>query len=175
MIVVKQIDATHQADIHIPNQPFELIGKFLPSYQQGKWSYEVERFAPEDITTMCFPDEEYSIEEMSDSIFLGAYDGENCIGLAILQPGFFKYMYLYDLKVNREYRGQQVGRQLIEAAKAVAIHQGYKGLYTQGQDNNLAACLFYMNVGFEIGGLDTKVYEHTAQEGKADVIFYCEG
>lgn len=65
---------------------------------------------------------------MKDSVFLGAYDGEKCVGLAILQPGFFKYMYLYDLKVSKQYRGQHI----------------------------------------------TNVYRHTKQEGKADILFYCE-
>ena len=47
---------------------------------------------------------------MKESTFIGAYDGKNCIGLAILQPGFFKYMYLSDLKVNKNYRDQHVGK-----------------------------------------------------------------
>ena len=83
-------------------------------------------------------------------------------------------MYLYDLKVNREYRGRGVGRQLVEAAKAAAAEAGYRGIYTIGQDNNLAACLFYIRNGFRIGGLDTEVYKGTKQEGKADIIFYLD-
>ena len=63
---------------------------------------------------------------------------------------------------------------LIEKSKEVALEQGYRGLYTQGQDNNLGACLFYLNNGFVIGGLDTCVYQGTSQEGKKDILFYCE-
>lgn len=63
---------------------------------------------------------------------------------------------------------------LMEKAKEVAAAQGYCGIYTQGQDNNPGACLFYLNSGFYIGGLDTNVYRHTKQEGKADILFYCE-
>ena len=47
-----------------------------------------------------------------------------------------------------------------------------RGLYTQGQDNNLGACRFYLKAGFRIGGLDTEVYKGTNQEGKADILFY---
>ena len=83
-------------------------------------------------------------------------------------------MYLYDLKVNKEYRGQKVGRMLIDEAKKLATELGYSGIYTRGQDNNLGACLFYLRSGFCIGGLDTNVYKHTNQEGKADILFYCE-
>lgn len=65
-------------------------------------------------------------------------------------------------------------KKLIEAAKTVAVDNGYRGIYTQGQDNNLTACLFYIKNGFHIGGLDTEVYKGTKQEGKADIIFYLD-
>lgn len=83
-------------------------------------------------------------------------------------------MYLYDLKVNKAYRRQRVGKMLVQKAKEIARQNGYCGLYTQGQDNNPGACLFYLHSGFSIGGLDTNVYRHTKQEGKADILFYCE-
>ena len=107
-----------------------------------------------------------------NSVFIGAYDNNRCVGLAIMQQGFCKYMYLYDLKVNRDCRGMGIGQKLMERAKEVAVQAGYRGVYTIGQDNNLAACLFYLKNGFRIGGLDTEVYNGTKQEGKADIIFY---
>lgn len=174
MIEIKIIDREHEEDIRIPNEPFSLFGRILPSYNEGKWTYELLRYEPENVKEMCFPDENYAFDEMKDSVFLGAYDGETCVGLAVLQPGFFKYMYLYDLKVNKAYRGRHIGKMLMEKAKKIALENGYCGLYTQGQDNNPGACLFYLNAGFSIGGLDTNVYRHTSQEGKADILFYCE-
>lgn len=65
-----------------------------------------------------------------------------------------------------------MAKRLLEKADEVAASKGYNGIYTQGQDNNLGACLFYINSGFHIGGLDTNVYKGTKQEGKADIIFY---
>ena len=174
MIKIREIDAQHKSDINLPNEPFPLFGRLLPSYKDGRWEYTSVRFAPEEVTEMCFPDEDYTFDSMPDSVFLGAYDGDACVGLAILQPGFFKYMYLYDLKVKETHRGQRIGKQLIDYAKKIAAREGYCGIYTQGQDNNLGACLFYLNAGFYIGGLDTNVYRHTKQEGKADILFYCE-
>jgi len=58
-----------------------------------------------------------------------------CVGLAIMQQAFFKYMYLYDLKVNSDYRSKDIGTMLIDKCKEVAAEQGYRGIYTQGQDN----------------------------------------
>ena len=92
----------------------------------------------------------------------------------MLQPGFFRYLYLYDLKVCQAYRGQKIGALLIDKAREIALQQGYRGLYTQGQDNNVGVCLFYLHYGFHIGGLDTEVYRGTSQEGKADILFYLD-
>ncbi len=85
-----------------------------------------------------------------------------------------KYMYLYDLKVNAAYRRQGVGKRLIEKAAELAKARGYRGIYTVGQDNNLAACGFYLKSGFVIGGLDTLVYRGSRQENKRDIYFYLD-
>lgn len=172
MIEIRVIDKEHREDVRLPNQAFSLFGRMAPSYANGKWSYTEERFST--VTEMCFPDEEYDYEAMQENtVFLGAYeDGGECVGLAVLQTGFFRYMYLYDLKVNGDYRGQGVAKALLDKAGKIALSEGYLGIYTIAQDNNLAACRFYLKAGFVIGGLDTQVYQGTKQEGKADIIFY---
>lgn len=175
MISARIIDREHRGDINLKNHPFKLFGLLLPSYGNGKWDHTELLFPAENVTEMCFPDEDYDFDEMSEnSVFVGAYDGERCVGLAILQQAFMRYMYLYDLKVDPDCRGQGVGRLLIEKSKEVAVQQGYRGLYTQGQDNNLGACRFYIKAGFHIGGLDTDVYKGTSQEGKSDIVFYMD-
>ena len=175
MIEIRRIGEKHKGDIRIPNQPFALWGRMIPSYQNGVWRYTVERLDPSEQAEMCFPDENYDYAEMCKaSAFLGAYDTDTCIGLAVLQEAFFRYMYLYDLKVNRAYRNRGVASPLIENAKKIASEKGYRGIYTQGQDNNLSACLFYIKCGFRIGGLDTEIYKGTRKEGKADILFYLD-
>ena len=140
MIEIREIDARRRADINLPNEPFALTGRILPSDQDGAWSWRFQL----------------------------------CVRLAVLQPDFLEYMYFYDRKACRAYRRKHTGQQLIGEAKRLAAARGYRGLYTQGQDNNPGACLFYLKTGFYIGGLDTNLYRHTAQEGKADILFYCE-
>ena len=174
MITVRLVTKEHESDIRIPNESFSLFGRIIPSYENGRWDYQLVRFPPEKVSEMCFPDEAYDLDSMPGSVFLGAYDDETCIGLAVLQPGTFRYMHLYDLKIAKRYRRQNIGRMLIGKAKEVAAQHGYSGIYLECQDNNPGACLFYLNSGFYIGGLDTNVYRHTKQEGKADILLYCE-
>jgi len=133
MIIAKIIDRDRKEDINIPNQPFKLFGLMLPSYMGGKWDHTEIVFPPENHTEMCFPDENYDYDEMiKEHIFIGAYDGDTCVGLAIMRHDMFKYMYLYDLKVNTEYRSKGVGKMLIDECKKVAKDNGYIGVYTQG-------------------------------------------
>ena len=63
---------------------------------------------------------------------------------------------------------------LIRACLEKANTEHMKGIFTIGQDNNLSACLFYINQGFKIGGFDNNVYQGTPQEGKADIVFYLD-
>lgn len=77
---------------------------------------------------------------------------------------------MYDLKVNAEYRRRGIAKRLLDKAGEIALAEKYIGIYTQGQDNNLGACLFYIQSGFCIGGFDSN-NQGTKQEGKADIIF----
>ena len=172
---IRVIDAAHRKDIKLPNEPFPLYGRMIPSYIGGQWGYSVERFPEDCVSEMCFPDEHYDYDAMQgSSVFLGAYDGEKRVGLAILQDAMMKYMYLYDLKVCRDFRRRGVGAALMNSAREIALTRGYRGLYTYAQDNNLNACLFYLSQGFVIGGFDTQVYKGTLQEGKSDITFYLD-
>lgn len=170
MILIRPITADcRPQDARLPNQPFPIWGRMIPALEEGRWTYRTEEF--EQPSEMCFPDEAYA-PGADGAIFLGAYDGETCIGLAVLRRGTFRYLYLEDLKVDRRCRGQGVGGRLIEACMEEAARQRLQGVYTVGQDNNLTACLFYLRHGFQIGGFDNRAYRGTSQEDKADVYFY---
>ena len=175
MIEIRIIDADRKTDINIPNESFPLYGKMIPSLRDGIWSYGIELFSSENISEMTFPDENYDFDEMSNNcVFVGAYEGDKCIGLAIWQKEWHKYLYLFDLKVNSSYRGKGIAFALIEHGKQLAKESGFRGLYTIGQDNNLNACKFYLKSGFEIGGFNNHVYTGTSQEGKGDIYFYLD-
>ena len=169
MIEIRQITAQCRCDANIPNQPFVLWGRMIPSLHDGVWDYEVQEV--EMVTEMCFPDYPYDVDTY-DGVIFGAYDGDTCVGVSAIRNSMFRYLYLDDLKVNRDCRGQGIGGMLVEACICEAARRGMKGVYTVGQDNNLSACLFYLHHGFAIGGFDNCAYKGTAQEGKADIYFY---
>ena len=171
MITVQIIDESRKADIRLPNEPFALVGKLIPSFDGNCWGHRENQFPEQG--EMCFPDEAYDYAEMAaEHIFVGAYDAGKCVGLAVLRRDMFKYLYIYDLKVNMAYRRNGIGCQLIRKAEEIALQNGYRGLYVHAQDNNLLACRFYLKAGFDIGGFDNRVYRGTNQEEKADITFY---
>ena len=168
---IRRITSENPLDLNLPNEPFSMPGRLIPELKDGGWNWREELFA--NAETMVFPEESYDFEELSGKgILLGAYEDGQCIGVAIYQDYWLKYMYLYDLKVSTAARGKGVGTALIEAGMQAAKERGYIGIYTLAQDNNLNACRFYLKAGFQIGGFDNRVYEGTRQEGKADIIFY---
>ena len=124
---------------------------------------------------MVFPEENYDFEEdTGKGAAFGAYENGKCVGIAIYEDYWLKYMYLSDLKVSADARGKGVGKALIRAGLEEAKERSYKGLYTIAQDNNLNACLFYLRRGFAIGGFDNRVYGGTSQADKADILFYLD-
>ena len=173
MIEVKRITKENARDLNLKNEPFVMPGKFIPELRDGVWSYRTELY--DTPQSMVFPDENYDFEETDQKgIIFGAYQDGTCVGLAVYWDHFFKYMYLLDLKVSAAARGKGVGKALIRAGLEAARARGYRGLYTQAQDNNLNTCMFYLHAGFEIGGFDNRVYGGTSQAHKADVIFYLD-
>ena len=170
---IRIITADAKEDIRLKNEPFRLFGRLIPELRDGVWSSREELLPPEQASQMCFPEEAYDFDAMAENtVFLGAYADGTCVGLAVLQNAWFKYMYLYDLKVCEEYRRRGVAAKLMERAMELAKDRGYRGIYAICQDNNLGACRFYLNQGFQIGGFDNRVYRGTNQEEKADIYFY---
>lgn len=174
MMEIRRITRENAGDLNLKNEPFSMPGKFIPSLHNGVWTYRTELYdAPQEMT---FPDENYDFEEADKKgIVFGAYEDGRCIGIAIFQDYWLKYMYLYDLKVCAAARGKGAGKALILAGLKEAERRGYRGIYTVAQDNNLNACRFYLAAGFQIGGFDNRVYGGTSQQGKADIIFYLDG
>ena len=171
MFEIRKILPGNRNDANLPNQPFKVWGRMLPSYSNGIWSYETELFPTE--SEMCFPDQPYD-PSAPDCVFFGAYENGRCVGLAVLRREMFRYLCLDDLKVDRAYRGMGAGGMLADACLEEARAQGMQGVYAVAQDNNLSACLFYLRHGFELGGFDNRAYRGTAQEHKADLYFYLD-
>ncbi len=85
--------------------------------------------------------------ESGDSIIYIAFIEENAVGFVQLYPLFssvsMEPLYLLnDLYVEVNYRGQGIGKALIDTSKDLCREQGYKGLGLQTESDNPAQKLY---------------------------------
>lgn len=65
---------------------------------------------------------------------------------------------LWDIRVHPEHRGKGIGQAIVEAAEVWAKEKGCNELKVETQDNNVAACLFYKKMGFQLTEIVPNAY-----------------
>ena len=115
---------------------------------------EVERFPALDYVLIAERDAQVA------GVAALSYDAEN--RRAIL-------MHLY---VDRAYRGQGIGRALMDAMVTRAQHYHARCLWLETQDVNFDAIQFYQRVGFHWCGLDLSLDEHDGSATDETAVFF---
>lgn len=142
--------------VNVANEPFPIIGKIIPEFSDGVWSYEEELYdTPSEIR---FPDDKLdwsSYIDSSEKIVLLAFHEDTCIGQIRLVKDWNRFAYIENIAVKKSFRKSGVGHLLLEAAETWAKEQSLIGLSLEAQNDNLIACRFYVKEGFVLGGVDT--------------------
>lgn len=142
--------------INDTNESFPIIGKILPSFSNGVWSYEEELY--DTPTEIRFPDDKldwFAYIDSSEKIVLLAFHEDGCIGQIRLVKDWNRFAYIENIAVRSNFRKTGVGHLLLEAAETWAKEQSLIGLSLEAQNDNLIACRFYVKEGFVLGGVDT--------------------
>ncbi|OWA35855.1 GNAT family N-acetyltransferase [Saccharibacillus sp. O16] len=171
-IQIVEFAVEHIPYVNDPNETFPIFGRLVPQFRAGIWSYEEERFA--ETTFTRFPEDRLDWEEYIDSnqkaIFLAFYRNQ-CIGQIRLVRDWTRYAYIENIAVKGSHRGRGVAEMLMERAESWAREQELLGLSLEAQDNNLAACRFYLKQGMKLGGVDT-LKQAFNPEIEATLYFY---
>lgn len=142
-----------------PGQPIDVIGRLIPHFNGEQWDVSEEVF--ESIETRSYPDDEYDpdkyVEQPDKAAFLALYKGK-CVGYIRVAKRWNGNGFIEDVTVDRAFRGCGIGRRLMDAAVRWSKETGLSGISLETQDWNLPACRFYLRYGFELGGVDTRVY-----------------
>ena len=95
--MIVEINKHNINDVNKASQPFEIIGKIVPSYQNGIWSYTEQIYDKPYI-------KEYDVDENepyesyignpSQTIFF-YYDDNACVGQIIVRKYWNKYAYIH--------------------------------------------------------------------------------
>lgn len=155
-IKIKPLKDEFIAFVNVANEPFPIIGKILPIFSNGVWSYEEELY--ETPSEIRFPDDKLDWSAYIDSnekIVLLAFHEDACIGQIRLVKDWNRFAYIENIAVKKNFRKSGVGHLLLEAAEAWAKEQSLIGLSLEAQNDNLIACRFYVKEGFVLGGVDT--------------------
>jgi ribosomal protein S18 acetylase RimI-like enzyme len=90
---------------------------------------------------------------------LAAYDGDLVVAVAIAEAqGWNNVLWVWDFHVAEAYRGQGIGRELMEKLAVRASAAGLRAIVCETQNTNVPAIDFYRAVDFAIEGVDISYY-----------------
>ena len=172
--VIKEITRQNLKDINKPNQTFTIIGKIVPVFLDGAWSFSEHLFDKK--YEKEYPNEKEQWEDYIDNpnktIFFD-YNNTDCVGQIRLRKNWNKYAYIEDIAVAKNHRKDGIGAKLISKAIDWAKSKNLCGLMLETQDTNLLACRFYNKLGFQIGAVDTMLYANIDNiSGERAVFWY---
>ncbi len=154
-------------------QPFDIIGRLVPTYDGTEWSITEQLLSENKAKT--YPNDTYDpmeyIENEDQGAFLAILDDE-CVGSIRVCKRWNGNAFIDDLAIDRMHRGHGIGSMLMDAAVQWGKEKGLYGVSLETQDWNLLACRFYLKYGFRLGGIDTKVYTHRMYKGETALYFY---
>ena len=92
---------------------------------------------------------------------LGAYDSDQCVGIALAEPRHWnKSLWVWELHVAESHRRRGIGRLLMEALAEKGSATGLRTLVCETQNTNVPAIDFYRKLGFAIEGIDLSYYSN---------------
>lgn len=136
---------------------------YTKSYTKSHSEEQFEAAAEKDFS-------EY-IDNLDQIVYL-AFAENQTVGRIELKRNWNKYAYVADLAVDKRYRGQGIGRKLIEQARRWAKSGGMPGIMLETTSTNVNACKFYESCGFVIGGLDFHLYQGIHKHSDEFAVFW---
>ena len=96
-----------------------------------------------------------------DGLYLVAQDSSKLVALLDVERERWRdTATVWNILVDKSYRRQGLGRELINRAVEWARGHGLRGIVLETQTNNLSACRFYQAMGFQLCGLDDHFYSN---------------
>lgn len=106
-------------------------------------------------------------------VSFGVYAGDELVGIALAEVHRWNgTLWVHELHVAEAYRGQGLGRRLIERLVGAARERELRALVCETQSTNVPAIGFYHRVGLRIDGIDLSYYtNHDASDGGEVAVF----
>ena len=102
-----------------------------------------------------------------------AAHGGRLIGMVdVQQETWRKAGWVWNIAVDRSYRGQGLGRTLMGRIIRWGRRKGLRAIILETQSNNWPACRFYQQLGFQLTGLDDHYYTNHDLADREVAIFW---
>ena len=104
--------------------------------------------------------------------FIGAFEEEDLVGLVTWRWERWNSMvWLCDIRVRDDRRRQGIARRMFEDLQWQAMRLNARGIMLETQNTNHPAVQFYLNLGFQLTGLNTSLYGPIGSE-LADIALF---
>lgn len=80
--------------------------------------------------------------------------------------------WVWNIAVDRSYRGKGLGRELMEHIIAWGRRRGLRAIILETQTNNWSACRFYQRLGFQLTGIDDHYYTNQDVANREVALFW---
>ena len=158
-ITVEEINSRNILDINKCDNEFIIESKLKLRVENDeiKW------------TTIQIPPtrKRYKVDNVDYTTYIGnrdrvvffAYVEGGIAGQVILRKNWNAYAYIEDLTVDVHYRRQGIGKHLISRTRQWTEEHRLSGIMLETQNNNVPACKFYEDCGFQLKGFDIYLYK----------------
>lgn len=105
--------------------------------------------------------------------FIGAFDTDELVGLITWKFELWNQTaWLCDIRVRRERRREGIARRMLEDLLWTGTRIGARGIMLETQNTNYPAIEFYISQGFELSGLNTRLYDCGGANGRDMALFF---
>ena len=156
-ITIRKIGPHESPQTHSFDRKFTVTSRIVLSIENERLVYTTSPVEPYE-RDIPAEDIDYSFDDSGPTIFFAEEDGKP-IGRIKMMRWWNQFAYVEDLVVNPEYRGEKIGRTLLERGIQWARENNFPGVMLETQDDNVPACTLYQSCGFVLGGFDRNLYK----------------
>ena len=169
-ITIRKIGPQESPQTHSFSRKFMVTSRLVLGIENENLVYSV---VPVDPYERDIPaeDVDYGFDDAGPIIFFAEAGGKPA-GRIKMMRWWNRFAYVEDLVVNPEYRGERIGRTLLERGIQWARENGFPGVMLETQDDNVPACTLYQSSGFILSGFDRNVYKAFNPNPKETALYW---
>ena len=178
MIEIRALDAFTAAGLNQLAEPYTCHDTYRVVWQEGESGvrFELQRVPLEtpQVRRHDHIDEDWVRQYLLPAGFsYGAYDGKRWVGALIAERRAWNdTLWVWEFMVAAAYRGQGIGRRLMEQAAAAARAAGLRAIECETQNRNGNAIAVYRRLGFHLEGINLFHYTETDYPDKDVAVFF---